>query len=408
MDFFDVNDALSIAGKTDLYKSGISGKYDNVYKYWESVELKTVIRRSLLSLLQKKDSVKIVDLGCGIGEGYILLSQIPLANKTSVQNNFVLGDSRIEKYLGIDKSSQAVKTGKELFAETKNTEFIAADLSKTTALKEESYDVYFSNHSALSFLSSGELGNLIESIFEYNTEDFLLVFDFYGKYSPEWPNFWGKKEFSAQLNQNKNAGFFDKFAKKYSDNKFVRLWDSESLSKLFLTAAEKFRRSVSINLYDRAILVGRHIESGLYNKHPQKLRTEINRLFERDYRGSVENLFADVSFLNPLKEEYPVQYNRIIEYCNLWNSAISFLDALISEKKVTSDRLIDEAPSVLKEELQMLKWLEGNSSRFPVVDFWGSIMGPQVACVLRNLEMNLTPGTGAGSRLVCLVEVNKK
>ncbi|MCK9426547.1 MAG: hypothetical protein M0Q21_10955 [Ignavibacteriaceae bacterium] len=62
----------------------------------------------------------------------------------------------------------------------------------------------------------------------------------------------------------------------------------------------------------------------------------------------------------------------------------------------------------LKEELQMLQWLEGNSSRFPVVDFWASIMGPQVACVLRNLEFGLPEGLGCGHGLFCTIEVNKK
>jgi hypothetical protein len=53
----------------------------------------------------------------------------------------------------------------------------------------------------------------------------------------------------------------------------------------------------------------------------------------------------------------------------------------------------------------MLAWLERNASRFPAVDFWASIMGPQIACVLRNLEINLPDGVGCDHGLVCLVEI---
>jgi len=55
----------------------------------------------------------------------------------------------------------------------------------------------------------------------------------------------------------------------------------------------------------------------------------------------------------------------------------------------------------------MLAWLYRNADRFLVVDFWASVMGPQVACVLRNLEFSLPQGLGCGHGLFCVVEVEK-
>ena len=48
-----------------------------------------------------------------------------------------------------------------------------------------------------------------------------------------------------------------------------------------------------------------------------------------------------------------------------------------------------------------------NADRFPVFDFWASIMRPQVACVLRNHELNLPDGLGCGHSLFCVVEIQK-
>ena len=69
-------------------------------------------------------------------------------------------------------------------------------------------------------------------------------------------------------------------------------------------------------------------------------------------------------------------------------------------------QIIESSTGQLTDELKMLAWLFRNADRFPVVDFWASIMGPQVACILRNLELSLPDGIGCGHSLFCIVEVN--
>jgi len=101
----------------------------------------------------------------------------------------------------------------------------------------------------------------------------------------------------------------------------------------------------------------------------------------------IEHLFEDV---NALKEIRP--------------SALREVQVQIPNVNWDDVGGLDE----LKEELMMLQWLDGNSSRFPVVDFWASIMGPQVACVLRNLEFGLSDGLGCGHGLFCTIEVKKQ
>jgi len=62
---------------------------------------------------------------------------------------------------------------------------------------------------------------------------------------------------------------------------------------------------------------------------------------------------------------------------------------------------------LMSDDLKFITWLFRNADRFPVVDYWASIIGPQVAVVLRNLEMSYTEGVGCGHGLVCAVEILK-
>jgi len=70
-------------------------------------------------------------------------------------------------------------------------------------------------------------------------------------------------------------------------------------------------------------------------------------------------------------------------------------------------RLIESSWEILVEDLKMLAWIYRNAERFPVTDFWASVMGPQAACVLRNLDLSLSPALGRGHSQFCLVNISK-
>ena len=56
-------------------KSGLFGKKDNVRKYWEDVAIKVSIRPAIERILEHKNKVRIVDLGCGSGARVIPRAQ---------------------------------------------------------------------------------------------------------------------------------------------------------------------------------------------------------------------------------------------------------------------------------------------------------------------------------------------
>ena len=123
------------------------------------------------------------------------------------------------------------------------------------------------------------------------------------------------------------------------------------------------------------------------------------------FRGEIVGLKPDMAYLEKNRSDHPETFDRIFNYYRQWSSVIDILDALMQNDNARVKQIIESTEESLSEELRMLTWLYRNADRFPVVDFWASIMGPQVACVLRNLEYNLPQGLGCGHSLLCMVRV---
>lgn len=78
-----------------------------------------------------------------------------------------------------------------------------------------------------------------------------------------------------------------------------------------------------------------------------------------------------------------------------------------SEDKKVKDFIENTNIELMSDDLKFLTWLYRNADRFPVVDFWASLIGPQVAVILRNIEMSYSDGVGCGHGLICALEVIK-
>lgn len=98
-------------------------------------------------------------------------------------------------------------------------------------------------------------------------------------------------------------------------------------------------------------------------------------------------------------------WSRLHEYKEKWNCVINLVEALLHGNDSTVSHLIETTPQDISNELKFLTWLYRNAHRFPVVDFWASVMGPQIAVILRNIEMSLGPALGCGHGLLCVVEI---
>jgi SAM-dependent methyltransferase len=393
-----------------LEKSGLFGKKDNVRKYWEDISIKLSVRPAVEALLSHKNQIRVVDLGCGSGEGYELLTHIPPSNPVqSVSEEFLLSEKQIACYQGIDISPAMVDQGKRNYAERPNIHFFEADLSKGFPLMDDlPYDIYFSSYCSLSHLTCEELRKLTETVCRHITDTGYLVFDLHGRYSPEWPRHWDadcRKKlpytmaylFPPEKQDPEKIDWFN-----------VAYWSPDELQEVITTASVSSGRNVEIMaMRDRSIFVGRHMETRLFKDERHTLRYQVNRLFDRDYRGDTDELSVDLSYLGAKKSSHPRIMERLDAYARSWEIVIATVRALKTGDNEEVKRLIESSEESLVEDLKMLAWIYRNAERFPVTDFWASVMGPQVACVLRNLELSLSPALGCGHSLFCLVKISQ-
>jgi SAM-dependent methyltransferase len=397
------------AGFYGVERSGMFGKKDNVRKYWEDVSIKTTVRPALESLLAQTAKLRILDLGAGSGEGLELLTHVPPSEPVESASPFLLTEDRIEVYGGADLSPAMVAQGKENYADRPYVQFVEADLSQGLPLTQEPpFHIYFSSYSSLSHLTVGELEQLSAQIFTHADNGSIVVYDVHGRYSPEWPIHWSRSvEEQLPYNmgyllppQEQDPGTVDWFN--------VTYWTGGELVEAIRRAGAASGTQVKVlTLKDRSILVGRHMDTCFFKPVRLSVRGQVNHLFDRDYRGDTAGLMLSLDYLDDYRSLSREVDLRLREYHLSWSAVIRTLEALRRTDNARVRESIESSPAALAEDLKMLAWLYRNADRFRVLDFWASVMGPQVACVLRNLEQNLPDGLGCGHSLVCLVEICK-
>lgn len=405
-EFYESAVSMGFYGNQD---SGLIGKKDNVRKYWEDVYFKMVLRTCLEPILKEKNKISILDLGCGSGEGFELITHIPPENpKQSVKRNYVLLQENIKSYLGVDLSPSMIAQGKKNYFGKKNVRFENGNLEDGLTpgtLKHEPFDLYFSSYCSLSHLYPNYLESLFKQIFLHAGKGSVIIFDVYGKYSPEWPKLWNEDK--DMLPYTMAYLTPDKIKNKKSIEWFnVCYWTVEKLKDILESASKRANVPFKIKyILDRSIFVGRHMDTGLLSVKPLSIRYQINRLLDHAYRGDTKKLEIDLEYIKEFNNN-KAAWSRLNDFANRWNKIIYFLEALLNHQDLKIKNFIEsEAIEELEDDLKLLAWLFRNSDRFPVADFWASIIGPQVAIILRNIEMSYSEGVGCGHGLMLCLTV---
>lgn len=191
------NAAYQVAVSTGLYAKpqGIKGKYDHVRRYWKDEVTRFFLRPYLTQLRKRRQQkgIRILDLGCGSGDGFELLTgsrdpSVPVADTS----NEVLPSHKVAFYKGIDLNEELLEQGRSVFQGWRQVDFAQGDFSQGLPLAsgEPGYDIYFTSYGTMSHCRDREAVQLLSEIALHATPGAIIIADWLGAYFFEWQDLW--------------------------------------------------------------------------------------------------------------------------------------------------------------------------------------------------------------------------
>jgi len=408
----DINYARAVSnGHYDVYTGGLSGKHDNVRSYWEDQIRGMTLRPHVLRLVDRRrradKKVRIVDLGSGTGEGLRLLSSWRRAEEDlRLHRTRVLPHEVIDCYIGCDLCQAMVDQGNVNFADSPNVTFRQGDFSEGFPLTdEEPFDLYFSTYGSFSHIDDEAMERLLTEIVEHAGPRALVVGDWLGRHSIEWPCYWGEpgdQMLSYSMNWLPSNGPGEE-----ADQFPMRFWLGDEIRSLVARVAEKTKARVMVlGLYDCSVFVGRHMDTGQYNQWTNPVRAAVNRLHEQNVRTDLETVKVHLASAEG-HDELNRYYARL-RYC--WNNLVDYCQRRLEKGHHPHPvRLRDwqSFPPALQIAIMTLDRVIDTVAWMRMGDPRANIIEPQLGYALRNLELESQTGLGRGHALIGVLEIRK-
>jgi SAM-dependent methyltransferase len=408
-------------GKYDKV-SGLLGKYDNVRKYWEDQVTGIYLRLFLNNLVEKKrnrlERLRILDLGCGSGDGYDLIMGVTRKDPGIYEYvTATITDDMLKEYVGMDINVDLLRQAEEYYASNPKMKFLEGDMSNGLPPEilegQPPFDFYFTSFGTLSHLHDDQCVRIIADICRHAPEYALLMGDWLGRFSYEWQDLW-HHPVNQEYFMDYRISYLSPEGEKNSTEiaSFpLRLITRDEAVKIIEQASQEAGVEIApVRFCDRSIFVGRHLDTGDYNKNCPRLRLPVNSLFESYQRTDLESLLVDYvprrgfDHLNNFFELFFMSCNALVKYTI---SLLSEYDSEAGKLRSAPDEVLPFYPDPLKEAMHNMQrviegvgWLEWGDVRANVIE-------PHLAYSLRRLEIALQPGTGMGHGLVGIFEIKK-
>jgi len=307
--------------------------------------------------------------------------------------------------VGVDLCKAMVDRGNANYADQGNVTFRLGDFSKGFPLKtEEPFDLYFCSYGSLSHVGEEAVERLLSEVVDHAPPRALLVGEWLGRHSIEWPCYWDKPA-------NEMLDYTMSWLPQQPDPEAppehfpMRFWLGDEIRALARRVAENTAARMRVlELYDCSMFVGRHIDRGEYNEWVRPTRSAVNRLHESNVRTDLERLNVDVIPMPGHDELYSHYsalafcWNNLVDYCRRrlegrqspvriknWKEFPAFLQTAV----LTLDRVIDT-----------VSWMRMGDPRANIIE-------PQLGYLLRSLELEFQKGAGRGHGLVGVFEIRK-
>jgi SAM-dependent methyltransferase len=356
---------------------------DNVKKYWEREVSQFVLRPFLKQLTGSK--LRVLDLGSGYGQGFELLTHIPLHETNhQLQQEYLITENQLELYLGLDNEYDWVCQANEIYQTHKRVRFLKTDFKQgLNFLKgvEPAFDIYFSGDGSLSKLTKTELSGLIAEVYQHARSGSWLILDLAGRFAADRP---------YERNLPK-----------------IQAWSREEILDLlhFLVEKKHLRLDV-LKIFDRAILLGNNQAFDYPNSPFQNVREGVNRLFTPYQRTDLNELIIPAEWLKlPDLPQIRSFFNYFIE---IWNNFLKY-SLLRLEKTISPEQIGDweQFPASLQFGMLTLDRLIRDTEWIAYGDPRANLIEPHIAYVLRNLEFSLQQGLGCGQNMQLVLQIKK-
>jgi len=399
-----------------LYHNGVSGlwgKHDNVRVYWEDsltrIAMRRFLRARVAACTAEGRGLRILDLGCGAGQGYDLLTRVHSGGRDlGAEYDHLLADDAIELYLGLDLSEEMLEQGRVNLGDRGNVEFARADLRDGlgAAAEQPGFDIYFSSYGALSHLDADGLHRCLAAVARHARPGAVMVLDLLGRLSPEWPGYWAADCERAKTRLYSMSYLYPAETRggEQVERFPLRFWTGDEVRGLCREVAGETGRAVTVaEMFDRSILIGRHVDTREYDTYLPPLRDRINRLFEQYLRTDLTELMVP-----PPPADGPPGLCRFLDrLTRSWNHVVEFTAARLGGARPNVVELDGwrRFPPALQMALLTMDRLIDSVSWIDVGDVRANVIEPQLAYVLRRMEYQLQQGRGCGHGLVAVVEI---
>jgi SAM-dependent methyltransferase len=414
--------AYSQAFQTGKYDkvSGLIGKYDNVRRFWEDQVTGIFLRPYLNNLVnykkQRLERLRILDLGCGGGDGLDLVMGVTRKDPGIYEYVVAaIGDDMLQDYIGIDINPVLIGQAEEYFSDNPKMRFLEADLSQglpPEILDNQPFDFYFNSYGTLSHFHDEQCVQIFTDICRHAPDYALVMGDWLGRYSYEWQDLW---HYSADQEYFMDYRISYIYPEEERDKAEVesfplRLVTRDEIMNIIRSASQRSGIEIKpLIFFDRSIFIGRHLETGEYNKNCPKLRGAVNSLFESYLRTDLQSLLVDYvprqgfDHLNHFYEMFFMSCNALIEYTRCLLEGYDCETGKLGDVPET----LPFYPEPLKEAMETIRRVIEGVGWVTWGDVRANVIEPVLGYSLRKLEMDLQPGKGMGHGLVGIFEIRK-
>ena len=396
-------------------KTGLTGKYDNVRRSWEDEVTRLFIRPYLKEIVDRKaqrlERLRILDIGCGSGDGYDLLMGIT-AKDVGIFEYAVnlINPEQLGFYRGIDLNPDLIEQANEQFSLNNKVVFECGDCFDSSFTNSKPFDVYFTSYGTISHFTADQTADLISDIAEHSENNALLIIDWLGRFSYEWQDLWSADKKEQFMDYRISYIYPHEERDEVDIQSFpLKLTCREGAMSIINEASRRSGLEIKVRkFFDRSIFVGRHIDTAEYNRNCTPCREAVNSLLEPNIRTDLNTLIVDYvpregfSELNLFFDKFSSSWNSLV------NHTIEFLANYGDEPKTAEcgSDIYHFYPKPLQQAVQTMEQVVTSTGALPG-DSRANIIEPQLAYALRKLEMELQTGDGLGHGLVGVFEIRK-